>query len=217
MATSTTLDVTGYSGEPVPNRLLRPQGAIDRLAVLLPGIAYTLDMPLFYYAQHLLIEQGWDVLRVEYAYSERNAYRSLSDEERARWLFADATAAYRAGIVQRAYQEIMLIGKSLGTLAMGHLLTAERPTLPTRGIWLTPLIGLPVLREQIAEFGGRSLFVIGTADSHYDSEVFKSLCDATHGESVVIDGADHGMDIQGDPVASVRAMERVVEAMARFV
>ena len=69
MATVETLAIRGFGDLPVPNRLLRPEGAIDCLAVLLPGFGYTLDMPLFYYAESLLLERGWDVLRVEYAYN----------------------------------------------------------------------------------------------------------------------------------------------------
>ena len=37
MATSTTLTIQGYRDEPVPNRFLRPEGAVDHLAILLPG------------------------------------------------------------------------------------------------------------------------------------------------------------------------------------
>src|SRR5215217_6235864 len=77
MATSTTLSIQGYRDQPVPNRFLRPQGAIDHLAVLLPGFGYTLDMPLFYYAENLLLERGWDILRVEYAYNERPEFQNL--------------------------------------------------------------------------------------------------------------------------------------------
>ncbi len=58
MATATTLTIHGYRGEAVPNQFLRPEGAIDHLAVLLPGFGYTLDMPLFYYAGNLLLERG---------------------------------------------------------------------------------------------------------------------------------------------------------------
>jgi hypothetical protein len=34
---------------------------------------------------------------------------------------------------------------------------------------------------------------------------------------VIVKNADHGMDIPGDPIASVRAVERVVEALGRFL
>jgi predicted alpha/beta-hydrolase family hydrolase len=218
MASSTILSIQGYRGEPVPNQFLRPQGAIDCLAILLPGIGYTLDMPLFYYAQHLLLERNCDVLRVEYAYNQRPEFRDLPAGKRAQWLVADVTAANQAGLAQSDYERVVLIGKSLGTLAMGHLLTMEeRPAMDIRAVWLTPLIGMGRLREQIGRFGGPSFFVIGTADPHYDPAVLEDLRAATNGEAVVVDGADHGMDVPGDPVASVRAVERVVAALARFL
>jgi len=73
------------------------------------------------------------------------------------------------------------------------------------------------LREQIARFGGPSLFVIGAADAHYDPTSLEEVRHATHGQTVVIEGADHGMDIAGDPVASVRAVEQIVAALVRFL
>ena len=217
MATATALSVQGYRGEPVPNRFLRPEGAIDHLAVLLPGFGYTLDMPLFYYAENLLLERGWDVLRVEYAYNKHPECQTLPATERHRWLLADATAAWRAGLGQRAYERVVLIGKSLGTLAMGHVLTAKDLPPAVGAVWLTPLLSEEPLRQQIRQYGGPSLFVIGTADPHFNPVVLEEMQVATIGEAVVVTNADHGMDIPGDPVASIRAVERVVEALGRFL
>jgi predicted alpha/beta-hydrolase family hydrolase len=217
MATSTTLTIRGYRDEPVPNRFLRPEGAIDHLAVLLPGFGYTLDMPLFYYAEKLLLERGWDVLRVEYAYNTRPEFQTLPKSERDRWLLADTTAAWRAGLGQRTYERVVLIGKSLGTLAMGHLLTLAAPPPTVGAVWLTPLLGEERLRQQIQQYGGPSLFVIGTADPHFEPVVLEKMQVATIGEAVVVRNADHGMDIPGNPIASVRAVERVVEALSRFL
>jgi predicted alpha/beta-hydrolase family hydrolase len=217
MATPTTLTIQGYRDEAVPNRFLRPESAIDQLAVLLPGLGYTLDMPLFYYAENLLLDRGWDVLRVEYAYNTRPEFQTLPKSERDQWLLADTTAAWRAGLTQRTYARVVLIGKSLGTLAMGHLLTTADP-LPNAGaVWLTPLLSNEPLRQQIQQYGGPSLFVIGTADPHFDPVVLEQMQVATVGEAVVVRNADHGMDIPGDPIASVRALERVVEALSRFL
>jgi predicted alpha/beta-hydrolase family hydrolase len=217
MATATTLTIQGYRDEAVPNRFLRPQGAINHLAVLLPGFGYTLDMPLFYYAENLLLERGWDVLRVEYAYNTRPEFQTLPKPERDRWLLEDTTAAWRAGLSQRAYERVVLIGKSLGTLAMGHLLTMADPPPAVGAVWLTPLLSVERLRQQIQQYGGPSLFVIGTADPQFDPVALEQMQVATIGEAVVVRNADHGMDIPGDPIASVRAVERVVEAFGRFL
>ena len=217
MAKTTTLPIQGYRDEPVPNRFLRPNGAIDHLAVLLPGFGYTLDMPLFYYAETLLLERGWDVLRVEYAYNKRPEFQTLPKPERDRWLLADTTAAWRAGLGQRTYQRVVLIGKSLGTLAMGQLLTTADPPPNVAAVWLTPMLAEERLRQQILQYGGPSLFVIGTADPHFEPVVLEKMQAATIGEAVIVKNADHGMDIPGDPIASVRAVERVVEALGRFL
>jgi len=217
MATSKKLTIQGYREEPVPNRFLRPEGAIDHLAVLMPGLGYTLDMPLFYYAENLLQQRGWDVLRVEYAYNTRPEFQTLPEQERDRWLLADTTAAWRAGLGQRTYERAVLIGKSLGTLAMGHLLTMGDLPPAVGAVWLTPLLTKERLRQQISRYGGPSLFVIGTADPHFDPVVLEKMQVATVGEAVVVRNADHGMDIPGDPIASVRAVERVVEALSRFL
>jgi predicted alpha/beta-hydrolase family hydrolase len=217
MATATTLTIQGYRDEAVPNRFLRPQGAINHLAVLLPGFGYTLDMPLFYYAQNLLLERGWDVLRVEYAYNTHPEFQTLPEMERNQWLLADTTAAWRAGLGQQTYDRVVLIGKSLRTLAMGHLLTMADPPPNVGAVWLTPLLAEERLRQQISQYGGPSLFVIGTADPHFDPVVLEKMQVATIGEAVVVRNADHGMDIPGDPIASVRAVERVVEALSRFL
>lgn len=217
MATTTTLTILGYRNEPVPNRFLRPEGAIGCLAVLLPGFGYTLDMPLFYDSENLLLERGWDVLRVEYAYNQQPEFQDLPDQERERWLLEDATAAWRAGLEQRTYERVVLIGKSLGTLAMGHLLTMAAQPANVKAVWLTPMLSVARLREQIRQYGGPSLFVIGAADPHYDRDVLAAMQAATNGEAVVIEDADHGMDIPGDPIASLRAVEQVVAALSRFL
>lgn len=173
-------------------------------------------MPLFYYAENLLLEQGWDVLRVEYAYNQHPEFQTLPETERERWLLADATAAWRAGLGQRTYERVVLIGKSLGTLAMGHLLTTtDQPSVSA--VWLTPMLAEERLRQQIRQYGGPSLFVIGAADPHFDPEVMEAMQAATKGEAVVVSDADHGMDSPGDSVASVRAVERVIEALGRFL
>lgn len=213
-----SLPIAGYQGQPVANQLLRPTKSAEALAVLLPGFGYALDGPLFVAAQALLLERGWDVLRVEYAYSERPAFRNLPNSEQRRWLLADATAAYQAGLAHGPYARVALIGKSLGTVAMGHLLTLpDPPAVAMRAVWLTPLLNDHELREQIRAFAGPSLFVIGTADPHYDPAVLAELTAATNGEAVVIENADHGMNLPGDPVASARAQLEIAAAVNRFL
>jgi hypothetical protein len=100
---------------------------------------------------------------------------------------------------------------------MGHLLTLADPPPTVGAVWLTPLLSSERLGQQISQYGGPSLFVIGTADPHFDPVVLEKMQVATIGEAVVVTNADHGMDIPGDTIASVHAVERVVEALGRFL
>jgi hypothetical protein len=207
----TSLDILGHRGEPVPNTLYTREGAAEEIGVLLPGIGYTAQMPLLWYARRVLQERNADVLAVDYAYMTRPEFRHFGPGAEER-LHSDVAAAVHSALRYRHYARVTLIGKSLGTLAMGCLL-ADRIVEPSCAIWLTPLLKREELFTQMLRQQHRSLIVIGTADAHYDPGLLSQLRTATGGEELVIDDADHAMEIEDDTLRSVRAMERIVEAM----
>jgi hypothetical protein len=212
-----SLGISDYHGEPLSNTFMQQEQGTRQLAIVLPGQGYTAHMPVLYYPTSLLVNRGADVLCVEYDYYRKPAFGKVSGVERSRWLFADATAALETGLAQRPYERIVLIGKSLGTLAMGRLLTTDTRLTHASCIWLTPLVRNEALRRQIAQAKPRSLFVIGTADSHYDAAGLAEVVEATHGQSLVIKGANHSLEIVGNISESLRAMEQVVQAVATFL
>ncbi|MER3459557.1 MAG: hypothetical protein C4309_13855, partial [Chloroflexota bacterium] len=86
---TTTLQISGYQGEPVPNTFFQHGGATDHIAIVLPGVRYTCPMPLLYYPTRLLLSMGADVLWVEYTYDQRPGFWALSEAERERWFITD--------------------------------------------------------------------------------------------------------------------------------
>jgi hypothetical protein len=219
MYTAQTLQIVGYRDAAVPHTFLRQEAETGHLALLLPGIAYTCDNPLLYYPGRLLLDKGTDLLRVEYAYNKNEQYGAASQAEQGQWLDADVTAAYRAAVAQRPYERITLVGKSLGTLAMSHLLATEDGLAGATAVWLTPLLRFEQPRRQIARWGrgGRSLFVIGSADPYYDAAGLAEVEQATGGQSLVIEGADHSLEISGDTARSLEALQRVIQAIQEFI
>ena len=216
MYSSTTLDIRGHRGQAVPNAFFAHDSESYHLAVVFPGLGYTAHMPVLYYPRSLLLERGADVLLVEYDYRGAD-FRMPRDPERDRWFFDDVSAACAAGLEQRPYSGVTLVGKSLGTLAMGYLLTEDARLSRARCVWLTPLLRNDRLRAQMRRARGQSLFVIGTADSHYDPAYLEEVRLAPGNESVVIQGADHSLEIEGDTVGSIRAVEEIVRAMQQFL
>jgi predicted alpha/beta hydrolase len=217
MYSSTTLDIRGHRGQAVPNTFFAQDSETHHLAIVFPGLGYTAHMPVLYYPRSLLLERGADALLVEYDYRGRVDFRMPRDPERDRWFFEDVAAACAAGLGQRPYSEITLVGKSLGTLAMGYLLTEDARLSRARCVWLTPLLRNDRLRAQIRRARGHSLFVIGTADSHYDPAYLEEVRLASGGGSVVIQGADHSVEIEGDTIGSICAVEQIIRAMQPFL
>jgi hypothetical protein len=208
------LEAKGFGGAPVPNTFIWQASGADTLGILLPGVGYTCEMPLLYYSQDLLESQGCDVLAVRYDYRQLPEVTSL--DGMLDRLTEDSTAVIAAGLAQRDYPNIVLVGKSLGTIAMAHLgdLLADRIV---RWCWYTPLLKRDDVLEQIKARGRDSLVVIGTADSHYDAGILAEL-DAHFGATkVIVHDADHGIDIPGDIRRSLDGIRQVIEGLETFL
>ncbi|MCL5964831.1 MAG: hypothetical protein M1369_03480 [Deinococcus sp.] len=210
-----SLSIRGYSGQTVPNEFFPAGEPANHLAIIFPGRGYTALMPVLYYPTLVLNELGADILRVDYQFNSEDFMR-LPEKERDQRFYHEVSAAFQAGIAQGKYNRLTLVGKSLGTLAIGHLL--ETATLPEKVdcLWLTPLIGLEHLRKQIAGKRHRALFVIGTKDPHFNMAHLAEVEKATAGRCAVIEGADHSLEIPGKVSDSVRAQTRIIEAVERF-
>ena len=212
-----TLDIRGYHDEPVPNTFVEQDTETPHLAILLPGFGYTCHMPLLYYSSQLLSASGADVLEIEYAYKQRPDFAAASEEERANWLIGDVTSACQVALDNRSYSRITIVAKSLGTLAQLHLLTQVAIPASAEAVWLTPVLGYGPFMRQIERWRGRSLFVIGTRDPYYDPALLSRVATATGGETLVIEGADHSMEIEGDIYASLSALEQVIRRIESFL
>ncbi len=208
-----SINIPGSGGEPVPNTFFRQPRGTSYLAVVLPGLAYTCRAPALYYPTLLLLDRfGADVFWVEYDYFWRAGFSDLPEREQDRRLFADTDAALRTALSRGPYERLILVGKSLGTLAMAHLLATDAtPPGKVEAVWMTPLLSEDSVRERIRERGVRSLAIVGTADPEYASEALVGV------EHLAIEGADHGLEMRGDVWGSFRALERALKAIEAFV
>ncbi len=211
----TSLRINGYRGDPVPNTFYRQDGEAKHLGIVLPGYRFSVDRAELYYAARILLEQGADVLRAEFAYYE-TGYAKASESEQYNWLAKDASAVGDAGLAQRPYEKVTLLGKSLGTLAVGRLL-GDRRFQGAACIWFTPMLTDEALVRQIEQVKPRSLFIMGTADPYYRPDVLKRLIAATGGHLTLIDGANHGLEVPGSIPASLEALNRIVKDLQDFL
>lgn len=170
----------------------------DRVAVVLPGARYDTSAPLLWFAREVALARGWSVLEVRDEFLDRSAdpWRWVEDR-------AEAALAY-AGSVR-----CLLVTKSLSSHAVR---LAAGLGLP--GIWLTPLIAVDDdVAAGFRRLEGPALLVGGTADPSWAGGLARGF-----GHDVLeLEGANHALQLDGDPLGSVDALRRVAERIDAFV
>ncbi len=59
--------------------------------------------------------------------------------------------------------------------------------------------------------------MVGMADSHYDPAKLAEVQQATAGEVMVIENADHSLEITGDIVQSIQVLEGIIGEIQKFL
>ena len=210
-----SLPLIGYGSRDISNRFFSQLDPAEELAILLPGLNYTCDMPLLYYPTRLLLGRGADVLQLFTDYTTP-AFQGASPREQAKRMAEDARAALHTGRSQRLYRRLILVGKSIGTLALAQLINEENCVDATT-IWLTPLLRQPPVVRAASRCTGPALFVVGTGDATYDPAVLEKIRQQTNAQALVIESVDHSLELRRDPITSLQVMQTVVRGIADFL
>ncbi len=143
--------------------------AAKKLAVIFPGMGYHKDKPLLYYAAKLVSSHGYEVVSVAY---HNLPSAKKGDAERMRevaQVCVMQTEEQLAGIDFAGYEDILFIGKSIGTLAAAKY--AADHEINAKQIWYTPV-------EATFSFGTKeALAFIGDKDPYSDVNKVKRMAD----------------------------------------
>jgi pimeloyl-ACP methyl ester carboxylesterase len=135
-----------------------------------------------------------------------SSFRARTDREDAdSWVRQRFEAALR-WIASPAL--LCVVAKSISTRA---LLLPAAARLP--GVWLTPLLTEPDLARAVAARVAPTLLVGGTADASWRG----NAATLSSAEILEIPGADHALQINRDPSASLEALRQVVARLDAFL
>ena len=210
-----TLDALGYKDQKVPNTFVVQSNPTGHLGIILPGYRHSADMADLHYAGRILMEQGADLLRAEYLYYQTD-YLNQTESGQNQRISEDVFAVCNACLAFRPYDRITLVGKSLGTKGMGFLLGDER-FQKADCVWSTPPLTTEWLYSRIEQIHPRSLFIFGTADDYYKPEILQHLVSVTNGRSVVIEGANHGLEVPESISRSLQGLGQIVRGLQEFL
>ncbi|MBI3430358.1 MAG: alpha/beta hydrolase [Actinobacteria bacterium] len=171
------------------------QGTNGRTAVLLPGASYSPNHPVLYHVRQVLLHQGWSVEEVWWNLEDR-----ASDEA--------VISRVKSVLNAVADKNPLVVGKSLGSLALPQVVQREWPA-----IWLTPVLNRPQLIIALKNVSSKTLLVGGTADGLWNGDIARAS-----GQQVFeIPDANHDLEISGDPLASIRVLSELVATITLFV
>lgn len=180
---------------PFPAAVHRP-GA-ERRVVLLPGARYPTRAPLLWFAREVAIARGYGVLEV------------LDEPPAGEDPFAWVRDRAERALAHDPSAHDVVIGKSLASDVAG--LVAERE-LPA--VWLTPLLDRPNVLAGLAAAAAPTLLVGGGADPTWRPE---RVTDSAMVQFEELPGLDHGLQLPGDPLASLKALRTVTKRIDRFL
>jgi hypothetical protein len=210
----TSLQMTGYKGQLIPNRFFKHEQA-SALALIFPGLRYTCDMPLLYYLTQVLLNKGIDVLQLNSDYTTESI-KALEPAERLQVMVTDTQAALETAFPDKGYLNLILAGKSIGTLPLA-LLLASGAAAEAACIWLTPLLHYPFVVDSALQHSGPALFVASQADETFEAESMELIKKQKNIKAIIFEEADHSLLIPGEIFKSLEIMDQVVHACSDFV
>ena len=173
--------------------------------VLFPGVRYSVDTPLLYYAGSAFSQRGYEVFSVDYG----DKAQSLSGlEATAQALEEPVLTQLRSwGLEDR--EDVVFVSKSIGTVLAGRC--AARLRCPVRHIYLTPLeLTLPYLVE------GCGIAVGAGDDPFLDAERLKKHCEAQGVPLTLFPGVGHRLEDKKDTQRTLDIMKEVAEIYEQF-
>lgn len=175
---------------------------MKKLVVMFPGVGYTMDFPLMYYASFLYEAKGYEQIHMKY--NSILFEPDLTREEKT-LKARDYVWEKVKDIDFSVYDEVVFLSKSFGTAEAGML--AERLGIKPVQIYLTPVPrALPYIK--VAD-----TVVIGTADEVYPE--CKAYFDERGIQPMYVEGADHSLEVKGKAFESLEILKEVIRYIER--
>jgi hypothetical protein len=201
----------------IPYTWIRSEEANKSICIMLPGLGYTTQRPLFHYGTSICLNNHVDVLHINYNFGKNGYFATLSEEEQVHWMYEDVKSVVEEVLKGTNYDQCFLFSKSIGTIPMALEWTHKNFFQNTFGIWLTPLIKEDHVYNTLLNTEQPSLCVIGDQDHHFIKGRISSLKENELISTVIIPNADHSLEIYGDISATMEAVKIVMESVQEFI
>jgi hypothetical protein len=194
----------------IPFRLIEQKENTNNLVIILPGAGYTTQAPLLHFTTGLFYSKGFDALHINYSFS-RQELSVLSEETFTK----DVELVIDQAIKNKEYSNYYLVAKSIGTIALSYLLN-NTMFKEAKVVWLTPLLQRDDVFNAMVNSDNKGLCIIGDKDSCFIVERFERLKNNDDLILKVVDGGNHSLELDEEPIKSIEILKRVISEINEF-
>lgn len=187
-----------------------------KLAIIIPGMGYTKDRPLLYYAGKLLTAAGYELLHIEFTNLPKKIRGNRELILKTAIQCYDQASTRLSSTDFSAYTDLLFVGKSIGTIVAARYIAEHN--LDARQIWYTPL------QETLdIAFAGTTgvvpesiLAFIGTADPWSDIPKLLTTAAENHLDIHVYKDCNHSLETN-DVDKNIEILRDVMHITEDFV
>ena len=185
---------------------------MSRIAVLFPGIGYTMDRPLLHFSRRLAAEMGYEIKPITYRGFPQQVRGDRGKMEECFRLALQQSEEILRDVDLIAYDDILFIGKSVGTIVAACLASQSAARERIRSVLYTPLEDTFTFRlsEAVAFTGGNDPWVGGK-----ESRI-AALCAGRNIPCTVIPDANHSLETD-DVHKDIEILREVMERTHQFI
>ncbi|MDY6012049.1 alpha/beta hydrolase [Clostridium sp.] len=180
----------------------------DTLAVILPGIGYTLDRVTLEYSSNLALQLGFDVLKIEYGFQVGRGEFHPDVEFN---IIAEESFKLLKSTLRNKYRNIVFIGKSIGTCVQNVL------NKNVKGYNITNIYISPINKTVQMGIEKNSLVFTGSSDPLLSKENLEKIEEVSGTRLINIDNANHALNVEGDVIKSLEIQLSIIEFMKEYL
>ena len=185
---------------------------MKKLAIILPGIGYTADRPLLHFCRRIVANHGYEIKQLHFTGFPSDVRGNREKMELCYVLARVQTREQLLTVDLSAYDDILLIGKSIGTVVAAVLadLSDERDRI--RQVIYTPLedtFSVPI-RDAVVFTGGDDPWVGG------ESSRIAELCAKRNLPCHVIPDANHSLET-GNVDVDINNLREIMRETERYI
>ena len=191
---------------------------MSKIAVLVPGIGYTCDRPLLYFAGKLAQNSGYQIIRLGFRHlgGKKNL---IGNEKKMKKVFEHALEQTDEQLdideLTKA-EEVFFISKSVGTVVAaayeaGHRKKFAAAGTDVRHIYFTPVAGtFAFMRPE------SGIAFHGTADPWVEHALVVNACREKNVPLYITDNAKHSLQT-GDVMEDLETLRKTMQIVAAFI